>query len=49
MNIVTTIIKSRHSIRKFKTEKVDEIVIRDALECASLAPTQGTSSHGCLV
>lgn len=39
MNIVTTIIKSRHSIRKFKTEKVDEIVIRDAIECASLAPT----------
>lgn len=39
MNIVTTVIKSRHSVRKFKTDKVDETVIRDAIECASLAPT----------
>ena len=39
MNVVTTIIKSRHSVRKFKTDAIDEIVIRDALECAALAPT----------
>jgi len=39
MNIVTTIIKSRHSVRKFKPEPVDETAIRDAIECASLAPT----------
>ncbi|MFA6331918.1 MAG: nitroreductase family protein [Methanoregula sp.] len=39
MNVVTTVIKSRHSVRKFKTDPVDEIAIRDAIECASLAPT----------
>jgi nitroreductase len=39
MNVVTTIIKSRHSVRKFKSEPIDEKVIRDALECAAHAPT----------
>ena len=39
MNVVTTVIKSRHSVRKFKADPVDELAIRDALECASLAPT----------
>jgi nitroreductase len=39
MNVVTTIIKSRHSVRKFKPDPVDEQVVRDAIECASLAPT----------
>jgi nitroreductase len=39
MNIVTTIIKSRHSVRKFKPEPIDEKIIRDALECAAHAPT----------
>jgi nitroreductase len=39
MNVVTTVIKSRHSVRKFKPDPVDEIVIRDALECAAHAPT----------
>jgi nitroreductase len=39
MNIVTTIIKSRHSVRKFKPEDVDENIVRDALECAANAPT----------
>jgi nitroreductase len=39
MNIVTTVIKSRHSVRKFKPDPVDEIAIRDVLECAALAPT----------
>ena len=39
MNIVTTVIKSRHSVRKFKPDSVDPIIIRDAIECASHAPT----------
>lgn len=39
MNIVTTVIKSRHSVRKFKSEFIDENAIRDALECAAHAPT----------
>ncbi len=39
MNIVTTVIKSRHSVRKFKPDSVSDIIINDALECASLAPT----------
>jgi nitroreductase len=39
MNVVTTVIKSRHSVRKFKSDPVDENVIRDAIECAALAPT----------
>ncbi|MGB7787397.1 nitroreductase family protein [Methanoregula sp.] len=39
MNVVTTLIKSRHSVRKFKPDPVNEIVVRDAIECASLAPT----------
>ncbi|OPX67762.1 MAG: nitroreductase A [Methanoregulaceae archaeon PtaU1.Bin059] len=39
MNIGTTIIKSRHSVRKYKPEQVDENVIRDVLECARHAPT----------
>lgn len=39
MNVVTTVIKSRHSVRKFKPEPVDEVVIADAIECARHAPT----------
>jgi nitroreductase len=39
MNIVTTTIKSRHSVRKFKTDPVDDRMIQDALECAMCAPT----------
>jgi nitroreductase len=39
MNIGTTIIKCRHSVRKFKQSPVEESVIRDTLECAHLAPT----------
>jgi nitroreductase len=39
MNIITTLIKSRHSVRKFKPDPVDEKVIRDVIECAALAPT----------
>lgn len=39
MNVVSTVIKSRHSVRKFKQDPVDDGVVRDAIECASLAPT----------
>ncbi len=39
MNVVTTVIKSRHSVRKFKSDTVDDLAIRDALECAARAPT----------
>jgi nitroreductase len=39
MNVVTTVIKSRHSVRKFKPDQVDERVIADAIECARHAPT----------
>jgi nitroreductase len=39
MNVVTTVIKSRHSVRKFKPDPVSDLVIADALECASRAPT----------
>lgn len=39
MNVVTTVIKSRHSVRKFKPESVSEIIIKDVLECAAQAPT----------
>jgi nitroreductase len=39
MNIVSTVIKSRHSVRKFKPDSLDENAIKDALECAALAPT----------
>ncbi|MCQ8894770.1 MAG: nitroreductase family protein [Methanolinea sp.] len=39
MNVGTTIIKSRHSVRKYKPDTVEEKVIRDVLECARHAPT----------
>lgn len=39
MNICTTVIKSRHSVRKFKQDPVADLVINDALECAARAPT----------
>jgi len=39
MNVVTTVIKSRHSVRKFKPDAVSDIVIKDVLECAAQAPT----------
>jgi nitroreductase len=39
MNVVTTVIKSRHSVRKFKSDPIDENVIGDAIGCAALAPT----------
>jgi nitroreductase len=39
MNVVTTVIKSRHSVRNFKQDPVGDLVIADALECAARAPT----------
>jgi nitroreductase len=39
MNVVTTVIKSRHSVRKFKPDPVDDVAIADAIECARHAPT----------
>jgi nitroreductase len=39
MNVVTTTIKSRHSVRKFKPDPVNDLVIRDAMECAARAPS----------
>lgn len=39
MNVVTTVIKSRHSIRKYKQDPVPDTVIADAIECARHAPT----------
>lgn len=39
MNIVTTVIKSRHSVRNFKPDPVNESIIKDAIECAAHAPT----------
>lgn len=39
MNVVTTVIKSRHSVRKFRSGPVSDEVIKDAVECAAHAPT----------
>jgi nitroreductase len=39
MNVVTTVIKSRHSVRKFKPDPVSDMIIKDVLECAAQAPT----------
>lgn len=39
MNIGITVIKSRRSIRSYRDTAVPEEVIRDAIDCAALAPT----------
>lgn len=39
MNVGTTIIKSRHSVRSYKPTPVEDHIIRDVLECARHAPT----------
>jgi len=39
MNVITAVIKGRHSVRKFKPDPVDESYVHDALECAVHAPT----------
>jgi nitroreductase len=39
MNVVTAVIKGRHSVRKFKPDPIDESFIHDVIECAVHAPT----------
>lgn len=39
MNVGTTVIKSRHSVRKYKPDPIEGNVVRDILECARHAPT----------
>jgi nitroreductase len=39
MNVVTTTIKSRHSVRSFKPDPIADTIIADAIECARHAPT----------
>lgn len=39
MNLGITVIRSRHSVRKYKSDPVEEKIIKDALDCARLAPT----------
>ena len=39
MNVGTTIIKCRHSIRSYKPVPVEDTIIKDALECVRYAPT----------
>jgi len=39
MNVITAVIKGRHSVRKFKSDPVDDTLIHDAIECAVHAPT----------
>jgi nitroreductase len=39
MNVGTTIIKCRHSIRSYKPVPVEDTIIRDAIECVRFAPT----------
>ncbi|QSZ67994.1 nitroreductase family protein [Methanofollis aquaemaris] len=38
-NLGLTILKTRHSIRKYKEDPIEEKIIENALECARLAPT----------
>ena len=39
MNIITTTIKSRHSVRNYKEGPISDSTIRDVLTCAGKAPT----------
>ena len=39
VNLGVTVIRSRHSVRKYKDDPVEEKTIKDALDCARLAPT----------
>jgi len=39
MNVITAVIKGRHSVRKYKPTQIEDTVIRDAIECAVHAPT----------
>jgi len=39
VNLGVTVIRSRHSVRKYKDKPIEEKTIKDALDCARLAPT----------
>ncbi|MBP2133892.1 nitroreductase [Methanomicrobium sp. W14] len=39
MNLGLTIIKGRRSVRKYKTDKIDDNIIKETLEAARYAPT----------
>jgi nitroreductase len=39
MNIGITVIKSRRTVRSYRETPIPEEVVRDALDCAALAPT----------
>ncbi len=39
VNLGVTVIRSRHSVRKYKDTPVEEKIVKDALDCARLAPT----------
>jgi len=39
MNVITATIKGRHSVRKFKSDPVEDTLIHDVIECAVHAPT----------
>ena len=39
VNLGITVIRSRHSVRKYKDTPIEDKIVKDALECARLAPT----------
>ncbi|MDD3933987.1 nitroreductase family protein [Methanoculleus sp. UBA303] len=39
VNLGVTVIRSRHSVRKYKDNPIEDKAIKDALDCARLAPT----------
>lgn len=39
MNLGVTVIRSRHSVRKYKSDPIEDKIVTDALDCARLAPT----------
>jgi len=39
VNLAVTVIRSRHSVRKYKDTPIDDKIVKDALDCAHLAPT----------
>ena len=39
VNLGVTVIRSRHSVRKYKESPIEDKAIKDALDCARLAPT----------
>ncbi|HOZ42491.1 MAG TPA: nitroreductase family protein [Methanoculleus sp.] len=39
VNLGVTVIRSRHSVRKYKESPIEDKAVKDALDCARLAPT----------